>query len=250
MKRIRLAAPAPLLVFWILLLWTPIATAGPADTRQAWGAIVEFRRHVLGMSSGSMSSIEERIKKHLPKASRKAQIRIVFELDRAYSKKYDLDTAFLNATARMLAAGGKTGRTKLMTRFKAKRPAAQKVGIIDALAKCGSNHAAPVLLKMTGISKDPDVAAAAIRACGQFPTLSLKWRKIIAKGLAKQFKRVELAAGGKAADSAQMKRYKICKPAFGETLTALTGEKLNSSAAWEAWLKDNGTKDWDKKGKG
>jgi len=235
----RFLPPAPPL---LLLMAAGTALAGPADDRTAWRATVEFRRHLLGLSSGNLPSIEERITKHLPKTSVRARKKIIYELDRAYRRKYDASTEFLNATARMLAAGGPAGRRKLVRRFKAKRPKEQKLGIIDALAGSGQ-HALPKLLELVD-EEDPEIAERIVRACAGFAELGEKWRKKAAKELAKQFKRIELAAGGKAADSDEMKLYRTCRPAYNETLAKLTGEKLNSADAWKAWLRDNITKDW------
>jgi hypothetical protein len=69
-------------------------------------------------------------------------------------------------------------------------------------------------------------------------------RKAAVKQLVDLYGKVTDDSAGKAPEAPQMKMYVALRPAMDATLKALTGEALDSAAAWKAWYAENAGKPW------
>ena len=93
--------------------------------------------------------------------------------------------------------------------------------------------------------KLPEVAAAAVRGCGNYPKVKVDKRKKAMRALIDRYAKVTDEAAGKQPDSVEMHMYKQVKPEMDKALKAFSGgEALDSAQAWDAWLRDNMTKPW------
>jgi len=167
-----------------------------------------------------------------------------YVIQQGFERKYKKDLAYKRCLCEILAAGGDAGIAVLAKEFRSSlKDDPLRVEMAKALGACGDEEALDSLLKMV-FDKAPEVAAAAVTACGKYPKVKQEKRKAAVKKLVDLYGKVTDDAAGKAPDSTQMKMYEALRPAMNEALKAFTGESLDSAAAFKAWFQENVTKPW------
>jgi hypothetical protein len=167
-----------------------------------------------------------------------------YVIQQGFEKKYKKDLSYKRCLCEILAAGGAPGMAMLVKEYKSSsKDDRLRAAMADCLAKCGDDKALEHLLDMA-FDKAPDVAATAVRGCGSYPKVKPDKRKAAVKRLIELYGKVTDDAAGKAPDAPPMKMYEALRPAMNETLKALTGEGLDSAAAFKAWFSENATKPW------
>jgi len=223
------------------------ATAAAQDRSSDLAAFQAMREYhgTLRGDGGSIESVRDTIKAHIMTMSRKVKASVLRQLDEGFEEKYNKTDHYHRCLAEALAAGGKGGIVTIYRRYKRSRGRDQlRLILIEALGGCGDKKAIDILVKLAFYDKEPKVAAAAVSAVAKLPQASEKKRKAVVKKLVRLYRTVTDRAAGKAKDTPQMEMYDAMKPAMNATLGKLTGQTLDSAAAWRAWLSENITQPW------
>lgn len=227
----------------VLLLLAGAAGANP-DAIGAQ-AIRDFNWTLVGRTEHSIEAIRDRLVPVMQTMSPRYAKSIRYQLDRGYGKKYKQSPEFLAVVSQILAAGGTQGIATLWRRYKAEGKRDKvRLGIAEALGGCGDDRALATLRKIV-FDKTPEVAAAAVRGCASYAKVRQDDRKAAVKDLVRRYAKVYDDAAGKEPETAQAQMYQALKPAMNATLKALTGQELDSAAAWKAWLAENLSRNWD-----
>ncbi len=228
-----------------------LALPALADSRAADAGLYQAMRqyHVVLRSGGDsgIDSVRDLVVANLKDASPKYRKSILNQLDMGFKKKYgDRGIHFYKCLAEGMAAGGKQGIAKVYRRYKSSLKKEEIcIAIAEALGACRDDEALSTLLKIC-YDKRPDVASVAVAMCANYPKVKVKERKATMRKLIDLYNKVSSDAAGKERDSKQMKMYLKMKPRLDKTLSAFSGgENLDSAQAWDAWLRENITKDWD-----
>ncbi|HEX5137097.1 MAG TPA: HEAT repeat domain-containing protein [Planctomycetota bacterium] len=223
-----------------------LAGAAFADD-QADAAVVPVIRDYYATLSGptpSIESVRDRLVPLMKQLGPKTGPSVRNVIRRGFDKKYKKELPYLRCLCEILAAGGDPGINLLYKQYEgSKKDDALRAAMAEVLGACGDEEALDPLLKMA-FDKTPEVAAAAVAACGKYPKVKEDTRKAAVKKLIELYGKVTDDAAGKAPDSTQMRMYEALRPAMNGTLTAFTGEALDSAAAFKAWFQENGTKPW------
>ena len=192
---------------------------------------------------GNIEAIRDTLIANLPHVGEKMAKSVRNQLDKAFAAKYKKSSEYHKCLAQVIASNGKRGVNKLYNRYKklAQSHDTREV-IVEALGECGDINALTPLRKMIHDSK-PDVAAAAIHGCEQYAKQTKKAKNATMRDLINLYGKVTAKAQGKDKKSKERVRYNTLKPAFDKALNAYSdGEKLDSAAAWDAWLREHMTK--------
>jgi len=163
---------------------------------------------------------------------------------RGFDRKYKKDLAYHRCLCEILAAGGEPWMNILFKQYKASRKNVPLcVAIAESFGSCGDDLALDHLLKMT-YDKNPEVAAAAVKGCASYARVEPGRRKAAVKELITLFGKVTDGAAGKHPDAPATKTYLALKGPMNDTLKAMTGESLDSAAAWKAWYDENAASAW------
>jgi hypothetical protein len=234
-----------------ILCLSLLAIPALADSRAADAALYQAMRQYHGvLRSGGHAGIDgvrDLVVANLKEASPKYRKSILNQLDMGFKKSYgERDIHFYKCLAEGMAAGGKQGIAKVYRRYKSSlKKEAICIAIVEALGGCGDDEALSTLLKIC-FDKRPDVASVAVAMCAKYPKVKVKERKSTMRKLIDLYNKVSSDAAGKERDSKQMQMYLKMKPRLDETLSAFSGgEQLDSPQAWDAWLRENITKEWE-----
>jgi hypothetical protein len=163
---------------------------------------------------------------------------------RGFDKKYKKDLAYHRCLCEILAAGGDPGMNILFNEYKSSmKDDPLRVAMAESFGKCGDDEALDFLVKMAS-DKTPEVAAAAVKGCGNYAKVKPDRRKAAVKTLVDLYGKATDDSAGKAPDAPPMKMYTALRPVMNDTLKAMTGEALDSAAAFQAWYQENATKPW------
>jgi hypothetical protein len=226
-----------------------LTCAGAASAQNADLEAVRAMRMYYGAIAGSggddvMREVRDILVANFKDVAGKTKASCIRQLNRGFEQKYDKSNTFLRYIAESLAAGGKNGIATLYRRYKSEGKRDEvRVMIAESLASCGDEDARDTCMKIA-YDPEPRVAAAAITGIGALPKADERERKELAKKLATLFAKITDGAAGKDEDTPQRKLYDAVKEPLNGTLGALTGEKLDSAAAWQAWLSENITSKW------
>ena len=228
-----------------------VAAAALADSRSADAALFQAMRQYHGvLRSGGhtgIDSVRDLVVANLKEASPKYRKSILNQLDQGFQKKYgERDIHFYKCLAQGMAAGGSQGIAKVYRRYKSSlKKEAICIAIAEALGECGDDEALSTLLKIC-YDKRPDVSCVAAAMCGNYAKVKAKERKATMRKLVDLYTKISSDAAGKDRDDPKMQMYLKMKPAFDKTLSGFSGgQSLDSAQAWDAWLRENITRDWD-----
>ena len=119
------------------------------------------------------------------------------------------------------------------------QPALQ--AIAEAFGACKSKRARAMLLKIVH-DKKPLVAGAAMNGLLNHVPEDKKAKRNDMRALIDIYAKVTSKAQGKDPDSKEREAYDFLKPKLDKVLNAYSGdEKLDSAAAWDAWLREQAT---------
>jgi len=226
-----------------LLLLTAAAFADQQDDLVAVGAMRDYYATLRGETRTTIGSVRDRLVPVMKRISPDIAKSVRYQIQRGFEEK-KADLAYCRCLCEILAAGGDAGIAVLYKEFNGwKKNDPLRVAMAESLASCGDEAALDRLLKMA-FDKAPEVAAAAVKGCGNYAKVKPDRRKAAVKKLVDLYGKVTDDAAGKAPESPQMKMYLALRPAMNETLKAMTGEALDSAAAFKAWLQENATKPW------
>ncbi len=225
----------------VLLLLTGVASADREAETAALSAMREYHGTLTGQ--GSIESVRDRLVPVMKRVSPETGKSVRFQIQTGFERKRK-DVAYCRCLCDILAAGGDAGMAVLYKEYKGStKHDGLRVAMAQSLGACGDEGALDHLLKMA-FDKAPDVAAAAITACGNYPKVKPDKRKAAAKTLLDLYGKITDDSAGKAPDTVQMRMYLAVRPAMDATLKAFTGEALDSAAAFKAWFQENATKPW------
>jgi len=226
---------------WLLLVLTGVALADREAEIIVVNAMRDYYDTLLGR--GSIESVRDRLVPVLKQVSPETAKSVRYQIQRGFEKKRN-DVTYCRCLCDILAAGGDAGMAVLYKEYKGStKHDTLRVAMAESLGACGDDGALGHLLKMA-FDKAPNVAAAAIKACGSYPKVKPDKRKAAVRTLVDLYGKVTDDSAGKAPDTPPMKMYTAVRPAMDATLKAFTGEALDSAAAFKAWLQENGTKPW------
>ncbi len=225
----------------VLLLLTGVAFADREAEMTAVSAMRDYYDTLLGR--GSIESVRDRLVPVMKKISPETAKSVRYQIQRGFEKKRN-DVAYCRCLSDILAAGGDAGMVILFREYKGStKNDPLRVAMADSLGACGDEGALDHLLKMA-FDKSPEVAAAAIKGCGNYPKVKPDKRKAAVKTLIDLYGKVTDDSAGKPPETPQMKMYAAVRPAMDGTLKTMTGEALDSAAAFKAWFQENATKPW------
>jgi len=228
-----------------MALWSLWALPVAAGTKRAaaQSAVTAAMRQYYGtirmQGDGDIKEIRDRLIANLPDVGEKMAKSVRNQLDKAFAAKYKKSSSYHKCLAEVIASNGKRGVNKLYNRYKKLAQShATRAVIVEALGECGNVYALTPLRKMIH-DKEPYVAVAAIDGCAMYATKTKKAKKATMRELIDLYGKVTAKAQGKAKKSKERIRYETLKPAFDKALNAFSdGEKLDSAAAWDAWLRE------------
>jgi hypothetical protein len=227
-----------------LLLLAAAALADDDADRAAVPVIRDYYATLRGESHVTIESVRDRLLPLMKRLGPETGKSVRYVTQQGFEKKYRKDLAYRRCLCEILAAGGEPGIAVLLKEYRGStRDDPLRVAMAEALGACGDEEALDPLLKMA-FDKAPEVAAAAVRGCGKYPKVKPDKRKAAVKQLIDRYGKVTDDAAGKAPDTPQMRMYEAVRQAMNETLKALTGEALDSAAAFKAWWQENATKPW------
>lgn len=226
-----------------LLLVAAAAFADRSDDLTAANAMRDYYATLRGESHTTIESVRDRLVPVMQRLSPDTGKSVRNQIQRGFEEKKG-DLSYCRCLSEILAAGGGPGIAVLLKEYKSwmKNDPLRAV-MAESLGKCGDPEALDPLLQMA-FDKAPEVAAAAVKGCGTCPKVKPDKRKATVKKLVDLYGKVTDDAAGKAPETPQMKMYEALRPAMNETLKALTGEALDSAAAYKAWWQENATKPW------
>lgn len=226
----------------VFLLLAGVATADDDADRIAVGAIRDYYLTLRG--EGGIESVRDRLVPVMKRLSPETGKSVRYVIQQGFGRKYKKDLSYRRCLCEILAAGGGPGMAMLVKEYKSStKDHALRAAMAESLGACGDDGALDHLLDMA-FDKSPEVAAAAVKGCGSYPKVKPDKRKAAVKRLVDLYGKVTDDAAGKAPDTPQMKMYTAIRPAMDETLKAMTGEGLDSAAAFKAWFQENATKPW------
>ncbi len=227
-----------------LLLLAPLAFADRGDDAAAANAIRDYYSTLRGETDTTIESVRNRLVPLMKSMSPETAKSVRHVIQQGFEKKYKKDLSYRRCLCEILAAGGSAGMAVLVKEFKAStKDDPLRVAMAETLGACGDDGALKHLLDMA-FDKAPEVAAAAVKGCGSYAKVKPDKRKAAVKTLVDLYGKVTDDAAGKAPDTPQMRVYTAVRPALDETLKAMTGEALDSAAAFKAWLQENAPKPW------
>jgi len=228
----------------VLLLLLTIPAAAIDSKRAAaetaiHGAMRDFYGTIRIKGDGNIESVRDRLIASLPDVGEKTAKSVRNQLDRAFASKYKKSNAYHKCLAEVIASNGKRGVNKLYNRYKKlARSHSTRAVIAEALGGCGNVHALTVLRKMIH-DGEPYVAVAAIDGCAKYAAQTKHAKNATMREMIDLYGKVTAKAQGKSMESKERIRYELLKPAFDKALNAFSdGEKLDSAAAWDAWLRE------------
>jgi hypothetical protein len=226
----------------VILLLAAAAFADDDADLVASNAMRDYYATLRGQTHVTIEGVRDRLVPVMKRMSPRVAKSVRYQIQRGFEEKKDL--AYQRCLCEILAAGGDAGIAVLYNEYKGSlKNDPLRVAMAESLGACGDEEALDPLLKMA-FDKAPEVAAAAVRACGRYPKVKPDKRKAAVKKLIDLYGKVTDDAAGKAPETPQMKMYAALRPAMDETLKAFTGESLDSAAAFKAWYQENATKPW------
>lgn len=227
-----------------MLLLTSAAFAGEdrASAMAVIGAMREYYALLGQAGNGNIESIRDRLIANVPNVSAKTQKSVRTQIEKGFSSKYKKDAAFHKCLAEILAAQGRRGLNRLYKVYRKMRKSTDtRVAIAEAMAECKDDGALDLLLKMVH-DDEAKVAAAAIAGTRRYIPKDKDGKRRIMRTLVDLYAKVTAKAQGEPKLSDERRRYDRLKPVLDETLNAYSdGEKLDSAAAWDAWLREQAT---------
>ncbi|MHC4938154.1 MAG: hypothetical protein ACYTHK_04220 [Planctomycetota bacterium] len=223
-----------------LLALLLLCTAAFADSKQeVIAAMREYYGILASSGNGNIESVRDRLIAHAPEVNAKTQKSVRTMIDRGFNSKYKKDAHFHKCLAQVLAAMGDQGMNKLYQRYKKmKRSHDSRAAIAEAFGGSKSKKARGILVKIIH-DKEPVVAAAAMKGLKNHIPEDKKAKRNDMRELVDIYTKVTAKAQGKEPDSKERKAYDELKPVLDDVLNAYSGdEKLDSAAAWDAWLRE------------
>jgi hypothetical protein len=169
------------------------------------------------------------------------------------------------AVARGLAKLGEDGAEVLIRAYERKRfPrhtewAPMRERLIEAVGASGAPAAIPFLLERAQRSGEASELRAAGAAMGRFDEAPQPQRKEMVETLARRLAGFESEASAPAVNQDQqlnlnrenaIRTLQAVSGPWQSALHQLTGESMESGAAWQKWFQDNKRRDWDRGGDG
>jgi hypothetical protein len=226
----------------VLLLGAAAAFADDDADRIAAGAMREYYATFGG--PGNIETVRNQLVPVMKRLGPETGKSVRYQIQRGFEKKYKKSLSYRRCLCEILAAGGNAGMAVLFKEYKGSlKDDPLRVAMAESLGACGDDGALDHLLKMA-FDKAPEVAAAAGKGCGSYAKVKPDKRKAAVKTLVDLYGKVTDDSAGKAPDAPQMLMYTALRGAMNETLKAMTGEALDSAAAFKAWFQENGTKPW------
>ena len=226
-----------------LLLLAAAAFADKSDDLTAANAMRDYYATLRGESHTTIESVRDRLVPVMQRLSPDVGKSVRYQIQRGFEARKD-DLSYQRCLCEILAAGGGPGIAVLAKEYRSwMKNDPLRTAMAEALGRCGDEKALDPLLDMAS-DKAPEVAAAAVKACGACPKVKPDKRRAAVKKLVDLYGKVTDDAAGKAPETPQMKMYEAVRPAMNETLKALTGEALDSAAAYKAWWQENAPKPW------
>ena len=227
-----------------LLLLASAAFADDAADAAARPVIQDYYSTLRGENRVTIESVRDRLVPLMKQFGPETGKSVRYVIQQGFERKYKKSLSYKRCLCEILAAGGDSGIAMLVKEYNSStKDDPLRVAMAESLAKCGDEKALDPLLKMA-FDKAPEVAAAAVRGCGNYAKVKPDKRKAAVKKLVDLYGKVTDDSAGKAPEAPPMKMYTALRPAMDETLKAMTGEGLDSAAAFKAWLQENATKPW------
>ena len=227
-----------------LLLLAAAAFADDDADRAANPVIRDYYATLRGEDYVTIESVRDRLVPLMKSLGPETGKSVRYVIQQGFEKKYKKSLAYKRCLCEILAAGGDAGMKMLFREYKASlKDDPLRVAMAESLGACGDEKALDHLLDMA-FDKAPEVAAAAVKGCGNYPKGKPDKRKAAVKTLVDLYGKVTDDSAGKAPDAPPMKMYTAIRPAMNDTLKAFTGESLDSAAAYKAWFQENATKPW------
>jgi hypothetical protein len=221
------------------------AAAGADDEADAvaYRAMRDYHASLLPNAPG-IESVRDRLVPVMKRLGPKVGPSVRNQIRRGFDRKYRKDLSYHRCLCEILAAGGDPGMNILYRQYKASsKDTPLCVAVAESFGSCGDDLALDHLLKMA-YDNTPEVAAAAVKACANHAKVKVDRRKAAVKQLIELYGKVTDESAGKPPESVLMRMYVALRPAMDGTLKAMTGESLDSAAAWKAWFQENAAGPW------
>jgi hypothetical protein len=227
-----------------LLLLTVAALADDAADAAARPIIRDYYATLTNTPGFTIESVRDRLMPLMKDFGPETAKSVRYVIQQGFERKYKKDLAYKRCLCEILAAGGGPGMAMLVKEYRGSlKDDPLRAAMADCLGKCGDEKALDHLLDMA-FDKAPEVAATAVRGCGSYPKVKPDKRKAAVKKLIDLYGKITDDSAGKAPDAPPMQMYTAIRTPMNETLKALTGEGLDSAAAYKAWWQENATKPW------